>query len=95
MLMQSFTVCLQGFINAIVYAWTREDHLSSVSVTMTSKIIRGEGAELEVSIGQPEDTGGPNSEEFEESDRELETLADHEHSLVIDSGTDYHTIDRT
>ena len=35
---QSVTVPLQGFINAIVYGWTREDFLASVGVN-SSKVI--------------------------------------------------------
>ena len=80
---QSITICLQGFINAIIYAWTREDHLSSVSA-MSSSIIRNEGAELEVSVDEQEDT---ESEESEKLNRELDTLDNHEHSVVNDKGT--------
>lgn len=66
----------------MIYAWTREDHLSSVTA-MSSSIIGNEGAELEVSVEEQEDI---ESEEFGEFNRELETLDNHEHSVVNDKG---------
>ena len=64
----------------MIHAWTREDHLTSVSA-MSS---RNEGAELEVSVEEQEDV---ESEELGEFSRELETPDDHEHSVVNDKGT--------
>lgn len=35
--MQSITVPLQGFLNAIVYGWTRDDFLNVMAVTRTAE----------------------------------------------------------
>ena len=67
----------------MIYVWTGEDHLSSVSA-ISSSIIRNEGAELEVSVEEQEDT---ESEELGEFSQELGTLDNHKHSVVNDKGT--------
>jgi len=48
--MQSITVPLQGFLNAIVYGWTREDFLYIMAVTSKDQDAEGEmEGELEYS----------------------------------------------
>ena len=90
--MQSVTVPLQGFINAIVYGWTREDFLASMGIT-NSKTIRGEDGELEVSICREDDTENLINEGGGEEEMEQTlNLTEHEHTLSIEGTKSYQSI---
>ena len=65
-----------------------------MGTTMTSMVIRGEGAELEVSPGSQDDIEELNSEDFEDSSEELQeqTLTNYENPDTMQTGATYQSI---
>ena len=65
-----------------------------MGTTMTSMVIRGEGAELEVSPGSQDDIEELNSEDFEDSSEELQeqTLTNYENPDAMQTGVTYQSI---
>ena len=87
--LQSFTVPLQGFVTAAIYGLTKEDSLPSLSL-ISSKVVRGQDAELEVAGGQEDFTDDEDFYDTLDSEEELEQpTTDHEQSVSNGGGTNY------
>ena len=87
--LQSFTVPLQGFVTAAIYGLTKEGSLPSLSL-ISSKVVRGQDAELEVAGGQEDFTDDEDFYDTLDSEEELEQpTTDHEQSVSNGGGTNY------
>lgn len=91
-LLQSLTITQQGFLNAIVYGWTREDFLNLVGLKSSSKQLHDD-TELSDSDTEEEEVMEGGEEQTTRKQSTLKEEHSFTRSFVLD--TDYSDLEES